>query len=265
MSDEKSLVPIEQKQVEFYGDELTAVRAEDGQVYVVMAHLCDALGIDAQGQARRIKRHTVLAKGLVWVDILSTQGTQAQRRRAQLLRADLVPLWLSGVRASMVNEAIRPKLVKFQEEAAAVLWEAFRDGRLTADSDFDAYLQQASPDAVEAYQVALAVVKLARNQIVMEARLDEYGRRLDSIEATLSNPDRYVSKEQAARISQAVRAIGHVLSERSGRSEYGAVYGEFYRQFDVPAYRELPAIQYEEAMKWLNAWYQRLTNQNIPF
>lgn len=76
---------------------------------------------------------------------------------------------------------------------------------------------------------------------------------------------RYISREQASRFSQAVRAIGLVMSQRSGHNEYGAVYGELYRNFEISAYRELPSQKYEEAMKWLNAWYQRLTNQDIPF
>jgi hypothetical protein len=258
---ENLLIPVEQKDVALYEDNITAVRADDGRVYVSIRHMCRALGLDENGQRQRMRRHAVLGRGLGVCKIHTPGGAQ----ETAVLRVDLVPLWLSGVRASMVSEEIRPKLVQFQEQAAAVLWEAFQDGRLSADSDFDELLAQASPDAVEAYQVALAVVKLARQQIVMEARLDDYGRRLDNIEASLGDPDRYVSKEQAARISQGVRAIGHVLSKRSGRSEYGAVYGELYRSFDTSSYRELPASQYEQAMKWLNAWYQRLTNSDIPF
>ena len=63
MSDEKALVPVEQKEVEFYGDELTAIRAKDGQIYVAVRQLCDALGLDDRSQRRRIQRHTVLARG----------------------------------------------------------------------------------------------------------------------------------------------------------------------------------------------------------
>ena len=58
------LTPIEKKTVLFYDDELTAVRADDEQVYVVLSHMCDALGIDTQGQARRAGNHAVLSKGL---------------------------------------------------------------------------------------------------------------------------------------------------------------------------------------------------------
>ncbi|GIK57857.1 MAG: hypothetical protein HND44_16395 [Chloroflexi bacterium] len=270
MSDEKALVPVEQKQVEFYGDELTAVRGNDGHVYVAIGQMCDALGIDRASQTRRIRSDEVLATGYQGSVNLTYPdgGTQA----SGVLRIDLIPLWLTGLRTKAVREDVRPKLERFKREAAKALWEAFQEGRLTADSDFDTLLQQASQDTVEAYQMALAMVKLARNQILLEARMDthgrlleDYGRRLADVEATLSNPAQFITREQASRISQAVRAIGHVLSERNGRSEYGAVYGELYRNFEISAYRELPAQKYDEAIKWLNAWYQRLTNQDIPF
>lgn len=88
----------EQKIVVMYDDPVTAVRTADGEIYVALSHLCDALGLDTQAQARRIQRHTVLAEGVGWVAIMATQGdAPPQRRRVQALRADLVPLWLTGI------------------------------------------------------------------------------------------------------------------------------------------------------------------------
>ena len=55
------------------------------------------------------------------------------------------------------------------------------------------------------------------------------------------------------------------LSKKSGRNEYGAVYGEFYRKFGIPSYRELPARRFEEAMRFLTDWYQTLTGEELPF
>ena len=86
MSDDTDLNPVEQKEIDFYGDELIAVRAKDGQIYVSLRHLCESLGIDTQGQACRIKRQPVLTKGYSWVDILSTQprSSAAGRRSCAL-------------------------------------------------------------------------------------------------------------------------------------------------------------------------------------
>jgi hypothetical protein len=43
MMTDKALTSIEQREVSFYGDELTAVRASDGRVCVSIRHMGDAL------------------------------------------------------------------------------------------------------------------------------------------------------------------------------------------------------------------------------
>ncbi len=161
----RSLQAVEQKTVEFYEDELVAIRASDGHIYVSLRHLCNALGIDAQAQTRRIRRQSVLEKGLQQIPILTPERGEQQ---AYVIRVDLVPLLLSGISTKAVSEEVRPKLEQFQEEAAKALWEAFQEGRLTADPSFDELLKRASDDVVEAYQIAQAIMKLARNQVVLE-------------------------------------------------------------------------------------------------
>ncbi|MCZ7666123.1 MAG: phage antirepressor N-terminal domain-containing protein [Chloroflexi bacterium] len=94
------LTIVEQKEVTFYEDELTAVRSDDGQVYVSLPSLCDSLGIQTSAQTKRIKRHDVLADGyevvsVTYSSILDEQPDQ--RRLAGVLRVDLVPLWLTGL------------------------------------------------------------------------------------------------------------------------------------------------------------------------
>ncbi len=65
-------------------------------------------------------------------------------------------------------------------EAAKVLWEAVQEGRLTVDPTFEELLKTDSP-AVQAYKTFQALTKLARNQILMEARLDEHEQRLEAV------------------------------------------------------------------------------------
>ncbi len=269
MPKSKELVAVEQKEVDFYGDELIAVRGDDGHVYAMLSQMCEALGIDTQGQARRIQRHAVMDKGLTWVDILSTQGGNAQRRRVRILRVDLVPLWLSGVRTSRVKEESRSKLEKFQEEAAAVLWEAFQDGRLTAEPTFDALLQTDS-EAVQAYKMAAAIMKLARTQIMLEAKIEsseerllDHEKRLEQIETQIGSSS-MITPDQATAISQAVKTVARALGQQTGRNEYGGVYGELYRRYRIPTYRELPATKYDDAIQWLGDWLESLTGDN-PF
>ena len=82
---DETLQPVEQKEVEFYGDALTAVQANDGRVYMSMRHMCDALGLNAQSQTRRVKRHKILTDGFMVAKMATIKGD----RPANWIRVDL--------------------------------------------------------------------------------------------------------------------------------------------------------------------------------
>jgi len=95
MSEENNvLVSVTQKTVVFYGDDLIAIRAADGQIYVSFRHLCHALGLDRACKVQRVPRHEILAEGYEGGAMMASPGGS---QRAGVLRVDLVPLWLSGV------------------------------------------------------------------------------------------------------------------------------------------------------------------------
>ena len=264
--DEKSLVPVEQKEIEFYGDGLIAIRATDSQIYVSVRHLADALGLTRQSQVRRISRQPVLNDGHFKGAMMTPKGA----RDANWLRVDLVPLWLSGIDTTRVKDEIRPKLEKYQREAAKVLWEAFQDGRLTTEPSFDDLLATDSP-AAQAYRMATAIMQMARQQLMLESQvkshtllLSDFEKRLEQVESTLGDPGHHVSPDQAMQISQAVKAIAMVMSKASGSNQYGSVYGELYRKFGITSYKMLPANRFDEAMKFLTDWHQELVG-DVPF
>lgn len=261
MSKRKLLATIEQKDVLFYGDDLTAVKADDGQIYVSVRHMCDALGLTVQSQTRRIQRHNVLSDGLRWVAIMTTHRGEQE---TYVLRVDLTPLWLSGIDTSRVNPEIKEKLEKFQREAAKVLWEAFQEGRLTQDPTFGELLEQDTPEA-QAYKMIQGMLQLARNQLLLRSQMDDHERRLESIEAQLADPGRRITPAQATAVSQAVKSIAMILSKRSGRNEYGGVYGELYRRYEIPEYKQLPAAKFDDCMSWLREWYAQIGEGGVPF
>ena len=256
----KALIPVEQKEIEFYGDDLSAVRADDGRIYASIRHMCQALGIDDQGQRQRINRHHVLSRGLMVCKLHTIQGD----RDSYVLRTDLVPLWLSGIRTSSVNIESRPKLERFQEEAAVVLWEAFQEGRLTTDSAFNELLKTADEGLVQAYQMAQAIVQLARNQILLDGRITQAEQRLDTLEAQLGSSEKLITPDQASQISQAVKAVAFALGKKTKRNEFGACYGELYRRYGITSYKALPAHKFEDALNFLTEWHQDVTT-NVPF
>jgi hypothetical protein len=256
MTNDARLVPVEQRSVLFYGDELIAIRASDGHVYVSVRHLCEALGLDRPSQVRRIKRHEILADGYRGDLRLDSGGGPQQ---AGVLRVDLVPLWMAAIRVKAVRTDLQVQLRRYQAEAAKVLWEAFQDGRLTGEPSFDDLIQGES-EAVQAYHLLQAMVKLARHQILLEARVSDHSRRLELIESTLGDPGRHITPDQASQISQAVKAVAMQLGQKSGRNEYGGVYGEFYRKFGITSYKLLPAAKFQEAILFLTEWHRSLVD-----
>lgn len=268
MSDESALVPVEQKEVQFYGDTIIAVRAQNGGVYVPVRPICDLLGIDWNSQRRRINRDPVLAEESQGVAVMATPGG---KQTMICLPLDYISGFLFGINADRVKPEVRERLIQYQRECYKVLSEAFTEGRLTAEPSFDDLLRADTP-AAQAYRMARALMEMARQQLILEARLSDHSAqlaahddRLEQIEATLGDRGRFITPEQASSISQAVKAIAMTLGQKSGRNEYGAVYGEFYRKFGIPSYRELPARRFDEAARFLADWYQRLTGEGLPF
>ncbi|MBX3058381.1 MAG: hypothetical protein KF770_18105 [Anaerolineae bacterium] len=223
MSDK--LTVIEQKDVILYEDTVTAVRTSDGQVYVSIKHMCDALGLAQRAQVLRIQRNDILLEGYEGGIMMITPGG---RQPLGALSVDPVPLWLAGVDTNRVNEEIRPKLKHFQREAAKVLWEAFQEGRLTADPLFEDLLQQDTPE-VQAYKMIQSMLQLARNQILLKSRLDDHEQRLEAIESQLAAPAHTISQSQAMQLSQAVKAVAFEYGKKTKRNEHPAIYGEMYR------------------------------------
>ncbi|MCB8988840.1 MAG: ORF6C domain-containing protein [Ardenticatenaceae bacterium] len=258
MSD-NALQPMEQKTVLFYDDEITAVRLADGRVMIPVRPLCDRLGVAWSPQLRRINRDAVLADEVQGVTVTVTPGG---KQEMMCLPLDYISGWLFGINADRVKSEIKDRLIRYQRECYKVLAEAFQDGRLTTDTDMDieALLAQDSP-AAQAYQMAMAVVRMARQQLLMEARLDtavstlaEHGTRLDQLEAAVGGE--HITEAQAAQISQAVKAVALALGKRTKKNEFGGVYGELYRKFNVSSYKAIPQRRFDEVMAFLNEWLQ---------
>ena len=267
---EEALSPTEQRTVIFYEDKITVVVIDEKgerEIYVPLRPMSELLGVNWGSQTRRLQNDPVLNEVTTSVLVMTAGGQQEMTA----IPLDYLQGWLFGINASRVKEEIRDRVVRYQRECYQVLHEAFQEGRLAGDPDFAALLRQASSEVVEAYQMAQAMVRIARNQIMLEARvesqeyrLDHHEERLEQIETTLGDPRRQITPDQASRLSQAVKAVAHELGRRSGRNEYGGVYGELYRRYGINSYKELPAAKYDDAMKWLNEWLQSLVG-DAPF
>ncbi|MCA9873486.1 MAG: phage antirepressor N-terminal domain-containing protein, partial [Anaerolineales bacterium] len=227
----KALVPTVQKEVAFYEDRITAVLIkvkERREIYVPIRPVCDYLGVDWSAQYRRINRDPILAESVQGVAVTTTpslDGRGGGRQEMLCLPLKFLPGWLFGISASRVKPELREKILRYQRESYDVLWEAFQEGRLTADTSFDDLLAGDTP-AAQAYKMAAAIMKMARQQLMLEAQLGTHAaqlqvheQRIEEIEATLGDPGQHITPEQAMQISQAVKTVAHELGKRTKRNE----------------------------------------------
>jgi hypothetical protein len=264
---ESSLTPIQQQTVLFYEDEITAVVVQSGServVYVPLRPICDYLGLDWSAQRQRISRDPVLSEvtqGVVITTTPSPGGRGGGPQEAVCLPLDYLNGWLFGVSASRVKDEIREKLLAYQRDCYRVLSRHFMAPPTSPSSAL-----------MQVREMGLAIVRMAEEQMEFDRRLtgtetavSVLDERLHVLEAKLSPPDHAVTNEQASQISQAVKAVGLAYGKQTGRNEFGAVYGELYRKFQVTSYKLIPAVKFEAVMRWLSDWYQSLTNEALPF
>ena len=233
--------PLQPRHVPFYDDDLMAVQQPDGAIFVVFTRVCEALGLKRWSQARRVQAHAVLQTGFLTLTIQTEGGPQ----EAQCLRLDLLPLWLSGIQVSRVKPELQPHLLRYQTEAAGVLWQAFRPQILVdqdvavmaGDSTAIVQLQQIAEMAHAIGRMAEQQIELQRQHQALDNRMDTAARiikrvqgqvetvfgdlatvhlRLGVLEGQLQ-PASIVTAAQAAEISIRVKALGEVLTARIRR------------------------------------------------
>jgi hypothetical protein len=82
----------------------------------------------------------------------------------------------------------------------------------------------------------------------------DLSKRLGRLESRLS-PGSYITDEQAAEISQRVKALAGLLQEQApGKNYYQSIFGELYRRFQVSGYKLIPQSRYAEVLAFLDEW-----------
>ena len=260
-----------QRIVPFYGDELIAVQQRDGNIFVHFGRLCENLGLSRTAQVRRAQRHDVLAGGLTTLEIQTEGGAQS----VQCLRIDLLPLWMAGLHASRVKEAIRPKLVRYQHEAAVVLWQAFKPQIVVEEAPLvhteSAAIQQIQQIIEMGYAIARMgeqQLELQRQQQALAGRVDAAARivrhvqdhlehvdvRLGALEEQLQ-PGASIGDAQATEVSHRVKALAELLTGlHAGKNHYQGIFAELYRRFGVSSYKLIPRRRYAAVLQFLDDW-----------
>lgn len=113
-------------QVNVPGTDRTVLAALiDGVVQVSPRHVCDAIGIDADAQIRRLKRTSWACTSMMTVQ----PPGDAQRRELVMIDRRTFTMWLATIDTSRVkDETARGVIEAFQREAADALDRYFNEG-----------------------------------------------------------------------------------------------------------------------------------------
>jgi len=284
MSKEKALVPVEQKSVDFYGDEITAVLVEDNErrrVFVPVRPICDYLGVDWSAQYRRINRDPVLLEVITpCVVVTATQGQPDQRREMQCLPLDYLNGWIFGVNANRVKAEIRDNLIRYQRECYRVLADAFLPPDLSVqpvDTD-DQALMQLHNMALVIAATTKEMLEVRQLSLSNKSRLDaarEYLRginqRLKVVERQAQTAEQRtragtLTAEQAREIQHRVNLIAQELSKRKpDEKHYMGVYEALRQETGAASYKSIPMKGYNTALSFLDNWLnaiQQAGNKN---
>lgn len=116
--------------IRFDGDNLQTVR-EGERVWVVLKRACEALGIEAHGQAEKLKE-----KAWATTQLICAVAEDGCNRELFCVDLDTLPMWLATIDVGRVRPEAREKLIAYQRECARVLRDHFFGGRTSSAEIF---------------------------------------------------------------------------------------------------------------------------------
>lgn len=271
MSQDQALIPVEQKSVDFYGDEIMAVLIEEDrrrQILVPVRPICDYLGLSWSGQRERINRDPVLSEVMRFVRVTRT-NSQGGNPNVMALPLEYLNGFLFGVNANRVKEGIRDNLIRYQRECYRVLADAFLPPSLNVqpvDADDQALMQL--------HNMALVIAATTREMLEIrqlslnnKARLDaarEYlqgmNQRLKVVESQAQTAEQRtrvgkLTEEQAREIQHRVNLIAQELTKhRPGEKHHMGIYEALRQETGATSYKAIPMKGYEAALAFLDDW-----------
>ncbi|GLV61199.1 hypothetical protein KDH_80150 [Dictyobacter sp. S3.2.2.5] len=274
MEEENALIPMAEKSVMFYDDEIvTTLVAYNGQsqMYIPIRPICEHLGLSWTGQRERIHRDPVLDAEAKLVRL-----TRAGRGDPTALCLPLKFLngWLFGINAARVKPELKEVVIRYQRECYEALYQAFQAETLQgAQSASQEITVSPSTTALEQIRdMGLAIAHLAEQQLEMEQRINarfdqtdarlnnaarlfaSFDRRLGAVERRVE-PAAVISDVQAAEISAKVKALAEALTAKDkSKNHYQSIFAELYRRFEVSSYKLIRQSQYQEVLVFLDHW-----------
>lgn len=249
--------------VAFYGDEVIAVQ-QDGAIYVLFSRMCENIGRPRVTETRRAQQHAVLNTGLTELLIQTSGGPQS----LLCLRLDLLPLWLASIPSKRLKPDFKEKIVRYQTEAAAVLWEAFKPQIMAEAPPANHESALAIGQLEQIIEQSKAMQRMAEEQIALIRRMDAAARIVKAVQTDMADvkvrlgaleerlhPSSYITNEQAAEVQSAVAAVAMALTKRDpSKNHFQSIHAELHRRFKAKSYSLIRVEQFAAVLKFLESW-----------
>jgi hypothetical protein len=239
--------------VAFDGDQLVAVILDGDGAAIPVRAASQALGLDPRYQLQRLREHDVLVTGLREVRM----PVNGKLQIVVVILSRYLPFWLATVAPAQVDEAMRPKLVRYQTELVDVL------NRLYGEELAPPRAAPASPEvaAIERRLDELFVELRLTRELLRDQRLTDttQDERLDALETVVDDLQQQllqhtvVTPAQQEVLKRGIQRIAARYKQRTGTDRYAILFAQFCKIMGTPRYDGLPAHKYEQPLDWIEA------------
>ncbi len=120
---------------EFYGEMYEVHLATDGQLYIRLSEVCDAIGLNISAQRRRIREDGAIANYMVNVKAVTPYKDSIRKQPVTFFNIQGLVYWLLGVDTKRVNPESRKKVTRFKDKFAKLAWQAYRSEMTLTDDE----------------------------------------------------------------------------------------------------------------------------------
>ena len=109
------------KAINFNGRGIAVVTDETGKQWVSVRHVCEALGVDIEGQRKKLKSRPEFNCG-----VISAVGNDKKNRSLFCIAAKHAHLWVTDIASTRVKSEIREQFIAYKHECANVIYNHFQ-------------------------------------------------------------------------------------------------------------------------------------------
>jgi len=265
-------IPREQLPIPFFGRAVLAARRQDGQIYLSIRDMCEAMDLAFSAQRRRIVSTERLRAAMVQFRVRTPGGRQVQ----DFLELEMVPIWLLGIQLRRVSEEVRQKLGHVQEYLIASVQAAFAQLTGLPDTPSREIEDLSDLDRIDVAFQQLS--ELAGRQSTIEQSQDRARlawRELTDRVRTLTDRVQQLEQTVSMRLSPAqpntiyrlVQAWGTAKAARDPKLTTGAAIRACWAivnaRCGVTTYTDIPASRYVDSVAYIQDAYFTLTGERL--